>query len=107
MTVASRSAQQTLHLLLQATGTPIQVAPELCGPARRWRSLTPYLPVRHPKRQTLDEYITTDLHTELHYRNLPTATVTRLNPDDGLSDRWARTYRRYRLPPETPDPASA
>ncbi|MGV9977057.1 type I-G CRISPR-associated protein Csb2 [Micromonospora wenchangensis] len=89
-----------VHLLLQATGTPNQVAPELFGPARRWRSLTPYLPVRHPKRQTLDEYIATDVHTELHYRNLPTATVTRLNPDDGLSDRWARTYRRYRLPPE-------
>ncbi|MFI2663402.1 type I-G CRISPR-associated protein Csb2 [Micromonospora carbonacea] len=89
-----------VDLLLQATGTPTQVAPELCGPARRWRSLTPYLPVRHPKRQTLDEYITADIRTELNYRNLPPATVTRLSPDEGLSDHWARTFRRYRLPPE-------
>lgn len=83
-------------LMLQATGSLQQVAPELCGPARRWRSLTPYLPVRYPKRQTLDQYITADIRTELGYRNLPPATVTRLSPEEGLSDRWALTYRRYR-----------
>ncbi|MET8358880.1 type I-U CRISPR-associated protein Csb2 [Micromonospora sp. NPDC005171] len=85
-----------VKLMLQATGSVQQVAPELCGPARRWRSLTPYLPVRYPKRQTLDEYITADIRTELGYRNLPPAGVTRLSPEEGLSDRWALTYRRYR-----------
>lgn len=34
-----------VELLFQAAGQFRQVAPELCGPpARRWRSLTPYLP---------------------------------------------------------------
>lgn len=86
-----------VELLLQAVGTVNQVAPELCGPARRWRSLTPYLPVRHRKRETLDDFITADVLTELRYRDLPKATVTRTDPDGGLSDRWARDFRRYRM----------
>ncbi len=86
-----------VELLLQAVGTIDQVAPQLCGPARCWRSATPYLPVRHRKRESLDEYLTTDVHAELSYRGLPPASVTRVDPDDGLSDRWARDFRRYRM----------
>lgn len=86
-----------VELLLQAIGTAAQVAPELCGPARRWRSLTPYLPVRHRKRESLDEYVATDIRTELNYRGQPAATVSRIGPDDGLSDRWSRDFRRYRM----------
>jgi CRISPR-associated protein Csb2 len=86
-----------MRLLLQATGTVSQVAPELCGPARRWRSLTPYLPVRYPKRQTLDQYATADVQTELSYRQIPAASVTRMTPEEALSDRWALDFRRYRL----------
>lgn len=86
-----------VDLLLQATGPIEQVAPELSGPARRWRSLTPYLPVRHPKRQTLDEYVNQDIRVELGYRHLSQeVTVSRLHPDDGLPDRWALGYRRRR-----------
>lgn len=84
-------------LLLQAVGTIEQVAPELHGPARCWRSLTPYLPVRHRKRESLDEFLTKDVHAELRYRGLDAATVTRIDPDDDLSDRWARDFRRYRM----------
>jgi CRISPR-associated protein Csb2 len=88
-----------VDLLLQAVGPVATVAPELCGPARKWRSLTPYLPVRHrkPKRETVDEFLATDLVTELRYRGLPTATVTRVSQDeDAPLDRWAREFRRYR-----------
>jgi CRISPR-associated protein Csb2 len=88
-----------VDLLLQAVGPVATVAPELCGPARRWRSLTPYLPVRHrkPKRETLDEFLATDLATELSYRGFPTAAVTRVSRDeDAPLDRWARDFRRYR-----------
>jgi CRISPR-associated protein Csb2 len=85
------------ELLLQAAGPVGLVAPELYGPARRWRSRTPYLPVRHRKRESLDEYVSADVGAELRYRELPRATVTRVDPDDRLSDRWARDFRRYRL----------
>lgn len=84
-------------LLLQGAGPVAHVAPELCGPARRWRSLTPYLPVRHRKRESLDGYVSADVGAELRHRDLPAVTVTRLDPDDGLPDRWARRYRRYRM----------
>lgn len=84
-------------LLFQAAGLIGQVAPELCGPARRWVSETPYLPVRHRKRESLDEFVAADVSAELDYRGLPHATVSRLAPEGGLPDRWARGYRRYRI----------
>jgi CRISPR-associated protein Csb2 len=33
----------------------------------------------------------------LSYRGAPAAGVTRLDPEDGLPDRWAREFRRYRM----------
>ncbi len=89
-------------LSFQAAGPVAVVAPELCGPSRRWRSLTPYLPVRHRKRESLDDFVSTDVATELRYRGLAPAVVTRTGPDRGLPDRWARDFRRYRLN-ERPD----
>ena len=86
-----------VKLLLQGAGPIGQVAPELCGPARRWRSWTPYLPVRHRKRDSLAEYVSADVSAELGYRDLPPAACTFADPDAGLPDRWARGYRRYRL----------
>ena len=88
-----------VKLLLQAFGPAAQAAPELYGPARRWRSLTPYLPVRHrhPKRETIDEYLTADVRAELAYRDLPPAQVTRSEPGEGQTDAWAQRFRRYRM----------
>ncbi|MGH3305781.1 MAG: hypothetical protein ACRDOK_29805, partial [Streptosporangiaceae bacterium] len=34
---------------------------------------------------------------ELGYRDLPAAKVTGADQFDGLPDRWARAYRRYRM----------
>ena len=86
-----------VDLLFQAAGPIGQVTPELCGPARRWRSRTPYLPVRHRKRESLDEYVAADVARELSYRGRPSGIVTRTDPADRLPDRWAREFRRYRL----------
>jgi CRISPR-associated protein Csb2 len=86
------------ELLLQAAGPDVaHVAPDLCGPARRWRSVTPYLPVRHRKRTPFDEYLTEDVNVELAYRGQPFVAVSQLDPDDRLPDRWARGFRRYRM----------
>jgi len=86
-----------VDLLFQAAGQIGQVAPELCGPARRWRSLTPYLPVRHRKRESPEEYVTADIAAELRYRNLPAAAVTRVENGSGMTDRWTAEFRRHRV----------
>jgi CRISPR-associated protein Csb2 len=86
-----------VQVLFQAAGRIEQVAPELCGPARRWRSLTPYLPVRHRKRESLGDYLTADVRTELGYRDLPPALVIPADPEPRLPDRWALEFRRYRM----------
>jgi CRISPR-associated protein Csb2 len=86
-----------VKLLFQAAGPVAQAAPELCGPARRWRSLTPYLPVRHRKRESLEDFLTADVRTELGYRDLPLATVIAADPGSRLPDRWALEFRRYRM----------
>jgi CRISPR-associated protein Csb2 len=87
-----------VELMLQAVGPVAQVAPELCGPARRWRSLTPYLPVRHRKRESLDDFIASDVRRELGYRQVePDVTVARLHPDEAIPDGWSQAFRRYRV----------
>jgi CRISPR-associated protein Csb2 len=88
-----------VDLLLQAAGTLPQVAPELCGRGRRWRSLTPYLPVRHwhRNRETLAAYLAADVNAELAYRSRPAADVGPAVPGGGLPDAWARGFRRYRM----------
>lgn len=85
-----------VRLLFQAAGTVSQVAPELCGPARRWQSLTPYLPVRHRKRESLEEFLAADVARELAYRDRPMASVTRIEAGPQLMDRRALGFRRYR-----------
>ena len=86
-----------VELLFQAAGQVGEVAPELRGPSQRWRSLTPYLPVRHRKRKTLDEYIAADVAAELRYRELPSAVVSRIEDGPGMTDRWASEFRRHRV----------
>ncbi len=87
------------RLLVQAVGDITGVAPELCGPATAWRSVTPYLPVRHRKRrESVAGFLATDLRHELAYRGEPSPRmVTPLEARDGLTDRWALGFRRYRL----------
>jgi CRISPR-associated protein Csb2 len=86
------------HLLFQAAGLVEDVAPELCArpPALRWRSVTPYLPVRHrhPKRETAEEFLAADVAAELGNRGLPAPiSLTVADPTAGLAIR----FRRYRM----------
>ena len=83
-----------VRLLFQAAGQIEDVAPPLCGPARRWRSVTPYLPVRHRKRETLDDFLAADVDAELRYRDLPAAvSITPAEPSAGRVNQ----FRRYRM----------
>jgi CRISPR-associated protein Csb2 len=85
------------RLLFQAAGQIEDVAPELCARASglRWRSVTPYLPVRHRhKRQTIQDFLVTDVTTELGHRGLPApVSVTTTDHMVGVLNR----FRRYRI----------
>lgn len=87
-----------VQLLFQAAGRIEDVAPELCArpPARLWRSVTPYLPVRHrhPNRETPEEFLAADVAAELRYRGLPAVvSVTVAEPVAGRVNQ----FRRYRM----------
>jgi CRISPR-associated protein Csb2 len=87
-----------VHLLFQAAGRVEDVVPELCPdpPARLWRSVTPYLPVRywHRDRETAEEFLAADIAVELRYRRLPGAvTVSLAEPSAGRVNQ----FRRYRI----------
>lgn len=98
-----------LELLFQAAGPIDQIAPSLCRGARRWRSLTPYLPVRHRKRESLDEFLAADIRAELSYRRgeRPQVTVARIEPSTAMLDRWTSEFRRRRMKEGLADSRSA
>lgn len=77
-----------------ALGDPGQVLPELTGSSTTWTSRTPYLPVRHRKRnQSIDDWVSRDVSKECHYRGLPEPVEVVV-----LHGRQAEAvrYRRYR-----------
>lgn len=86
------------RLLFQAAGQLADVAPDLVARlgARRWRSVTPYLPVRHPHldRESPMEFLTADATRELRHRGLPEPSqVTMAEPTAGRVNE----FRRYRI----------
>lgn len=76
---------------LEAVGTVEQVLPELAGPATHWRSHTPFLPARHRKRQSLDDFVVSEVRRELAYRGM--ASPQSVNLVEGA---WGE-FRRHRL----------
>jgi len=86
------------RMLFQAAGQMRAVAPELTAhpPVTRWRSVTPYLPIRHRhrNRETMEEFLATDVAVELRNRGLPDPVlVTPSEPTAGKTN----LFRRYRL----------
>lgn len=74
---------------IETVGTIESAAPELCGPAVTWRSLTPFAPTRHV-RGPLQDTLRANIERELVYRNKPLpAGVAQ------LSGPWLQ-FRRHR-----------
>ncbi len=79
-----------LVLRVAGVGDIQDIAPELCGPARTWRSIMPYTPGRHPKPGAdWTAFLAADVTRELSFRGYPAADVV------VLPESWAE-YRRYR-----------
>lgn len=75
-------------------GRAAQVLPELVGPAAAWDSRTPYVPVRHRKRnQPVQAWVEADLAKECEYRGLPVPIGVEVH---GERQAEAVRFRRYR-----------
>lgn len=60
------------ELGLLGMGSIEVIAPQLVGPARRWRSLTPFAPGHHGRRRTTwDSHVADQVNAELAARALP------------------------------------
>lgn len=81
MTQLRLRAQDPLMVSLTALGASVDMwLPELLGPARTWRSLTPFGLVRHPKRRAGRVLDTPEdqVRSELAHRGLPAPVEVRL-----------------------------
>ena len=96
-----------LEIRLAAYGDASPVMDDLVGPAALWRSVTPFVPPRHPKRHRTS-FITQEVARELRSRGLPEPADVHLVDDaDWIgflrhrpSKRFAASYRqRMSLPP--------
>lgn len=66
----------------------------LCAPAGRWRSLTDYLPTRHPRRLDDVGALAEDVAAECRRRRLPVPEVALAGPRRGLATCLALTFPR-------------
>lgn len=79
------------RLAIEAAGPVGEIVPELAGPARRWRSFTPYAPPRNVRRQpTWLHHATTYLRRDLEQAGLPQAHI------EPCHEQWL-SFRRHRL----------
>ena len=74
---------------VEAVGEVADVAPELCGPASQWRSVTPFAPTRHGRGEPMG-LLADNLRRELSYRNLPD-----VDEIEHLPGPWLQ-FRRHR-----------
>ncbi len=80
-----------MRLGMEAVGDIVDVAPDLVGPARVWRSVTPFAPARHPKHRTpWPRHLTAQVVEELAWRDKPPPLGVRLLDGDWLA------FRRHR-----------
>lgn len=78
---------------IEGTGAVEEVAPEIYGPARRWRSFTPYAPPRHVRRQpTWIDHALACLQRDLGQAHLAADGI------EVIKGPWL-DFRRYRNPP--------
>lgn len=87
-----------LRLAVEASGSMSDMLPERAGPARRWRSDTPFAPYRHPKkRQLTSEFLAAEVRRELTTRAFPSASEVRTTGGAWLDFRRRRTLQDLEL----------
>lgn len=83
-----------LRMAVEATGCMSDLFPKLVTPAVRWSSVTPFVPYRHPdKRQSAEDFLTSEIRRELVTRGLPPTLQEHLTTGPWLSFRRRRTLK--------------
>ena len=87
------------RLALEGVGAGSSIAPELMGPSRVWRSLTPFLPPdRHRKpSQEVADFVDSMVQRELLHRQLPSAVVHQID-GNWVKYRNRRPSKRRQIP---------
>jgi CRISPR-associated protein Csb2 len=87
-----------LRLSVEASGSMSDMLPERTGPARRWRSDTPFAPYRHQKKRQLpSDFLAAEVGRELTTRALPPASEVRPTGGAWLDFRRRRTLQDLEL----------
>lgn len=83
---------RSLRVAAVAAGRAEDIVPkQFCSTATSWQSVTPFLPYRHQKRrQSVEEFLSTEIKRELTTRGLPGAEIELL-PGDWLSFHRSRS----------------
>lgn len=80
-----------VRVAVESVGGIDKLLPDYTGPARTWRSVTPFAPYRHRgKRQSLEQFLLAELTRETGTRGLPAVETFRVVAGDWLSHRRRR-----------------
>ncbi len=88
---SSWNKEWRLHVRVSGVGTVREVAPDLLGAARTWRSVTPYVPSRWPGRRSGPEFVGDEVQRDLGHHGKHVATSVR-----PFRERDWREFVRYR-----------
>jgi CRISPR-associated protein Csb2 len=91
----------TVEVRLAACGDASTVLPDLASRARTWRSLTPFVPPRHPKREWHD-FVESEIRRELGYRRPDTPASVTVTDTDWTSYTRRRPSQRFTGKPSGP-----
>jgi CRISPR-associated protein Csb2 len=83
---------------LEGFGRVEDIAPEVVGPSRTWRSFTPFAPTRHKQaNESLADFLTAEVARELRYRRIQAPAKVEMVKGDWLSFRRHRPSGRDTL----------
>jgi CRISPR-associated protein Csb2 len=84
----------TVEIRMSGYGDCATLLSDLVGPARTWRSLTPFIPARHPKRVWRD-FVEAEVRRELTFRDLPAPLSVEVAETDWTGYLRRRPSKRF------------
>lgn len=90
------------RLGLEVFGSIDQAGPEVAGPSRTWKSITPFAPPRHrKKKEAWPEFVEKEIRTELAHRGFPEPRSVDVLRGEALA------FRRHRIKERLEDARNA
>ncbi|MHB8263280.1 MAG: type I-G CRISPR-associated protein Csb2 [Acidimicrobiales bacterium] len=67
---------RALRVFAESYGRIQELAPELCSESSRWKSVTPFAPYRHQKKESLEGFLCKEVDRELEAREIAGSVVS-------------------------------